>query len=317
MSLDYTYFYKHKFSKIETLNKTFDYDCFISFYDQSARVTTVFDNILSKRKVLFYDEADLYVSKYENFLVSYNELADLSNFFSSNSFTPQDKLCLDITGFSAPYILLFLRFFQKHGIRKFDVIYSEPDYYRQKSNTKFTDDFIEVRQVDLFKGIHSTDESNDYLIVACGYDHTSIIDVCKHKENIHNKHQLFGFPSLQPDMYQENVLKINSAKSILNFENINDPEVNLFAPANDPFVTAQELKLFVEKNDKNKKITNIYLSPVSTKAQALGFGLYYIWEQCHTKSVSIIFPYCNKIHKNTSEGLSRLSLFHVELPNND
>lgn len=314
MTPNFSYFYKERYADIASLNSCCNYDFFVSFYNESYRVTTIFENVHATKKVILFDEDCEYVKGHESFKISHDELADINAFFAHYALTENITICLDITGFPVPYILLILKIFQKHNILKFDVLYSEPDYYKEKSKTKFTDDFVGVKQVNGFKGTHSSDETNDYLIIASGYDYSSIIEVCKHKENVHKKFQLFGFPSLQPDMYQENILKIYSAKSILNFENINDPEVNLFAPANDPFITAEEVANFIDRNNEIKKITNIYLSPLSTKAQALGFGLYYLWNNCTTKPVSIIYPYCNKIFGNTSEGLSKISVFHIELP---
>lgn len=314
MSIDFTYFYKERYIDIDGVNAGNSYDLFISFCDESYRVKQVFENINSLKKILFYDIESLYSSSYENFKISNKEFDDVRDFFNKFPLDNSMKICLDITGFTVPYILLFLKFFQSNKILKFDIIYSEPDYYKDRSKTKFTDDFIEVKQIEGYRGIHSTDESNDYLIIGSGYDYSSIIDVCKHKENVHKKHQLFGFPSLQPDMYQENMLKISDAKNTLNFESISDPELNLFAPANDPFVTAQEIMSFIKRNDEIKKITNIYLSPLSTKAHALGFGLYYIWNECHKEPISIIFPFCNKMYRNTSEGLSKISVYNIELP---
>src|SRR5690606_3184686 len=273
MSIDFTYFYKQRFNNLEDLKSNCSFDLFISFYNQSSRVKDVFEEVNSSRKILFYDEDSLFSSAYENFKISNKEREDLEGFFEQFTLDSSMNICLDITGFTVPYILLFLKFFQSKNILKFNVIYSEPNYYKDKSRTKFTDDFIEVKQIEGYRGIHSTDESNDYLIIGSGYDYSSIIEVCKHKENVHKKHQLFGFPSLQPDMYQENMLKIYDAKNTLNFENINDPELNLFAPANDPFVSAQERMSSIDKNEKINKIASIYLSRISTKAQALGFGL--------------------------------------------
>ena len=311
--MDYTYFYKDKFKTIDEINVDINYDLFISFNNGSSRVIDVFEGIDIAQKVLIYDEADLFTLKCLNFKITGNELDDVKEFISKFPIKGK-KLCFDITGFPTQYIFIFLKFFQKEDLLSFDAIYSEPDYYVKKSNTIFTDEFVGVRQIELYRGQHSTDESNDYLIINSGYDHISIIEVCKHKENVHKKIQLLGFPSLQPDMYQENILKIHSAKNVLNFENIHDSELNLFAPANDPFATAQELSMFIKKCNDKKEITNIYLSPLSTKAQALGFGLYYIWENCNKKPISVIFPYCNKVHKKTSYGLSKISVYHVELP---
>ena len=68
----------------------------------------------------------------------------------------------------------------------------------------------------------------------------------------------------------------------------------------------------VEKNPR-KDITNLYLCPLATKAQALGFTIYYLTE-CKEKEVSMIYPICHSHSRETSKGVSRIWKYVVELP---
>jgi hypothetical protein len=312
-NIDYTYFIKDKFNSISELNLIHDYDHFISFNSETERVLEIFNHIKSTNKIWIAKELNLFISYQNHFILTGNDNNDANNFIDNYSLSKEEKICIDITGFPVTFLFLFLKNLQFKGITKFDVIYTEPSSYNLKEHTKFSDDFIEVKQIEGFEGIHNTsDDSNDFLIIALGYDHSRIIDVCKNKSSA-RKVQLFGLPSLQPDFYQQNIIKTEKAAEELGNPNFNDFDFNIFAPANDPFVTAQKLKLYISKQNKRKEITNIYLSPLSTKAQALGFALYFLWE-CEDKPISIIYPFCNKTYGNTSKGISNISLFQIELP---
>jgi len=139
-----------------------------------------------------------------------------------------------------------------------------------------------------------------------------ISQVAKDKDNC-RKIQVYGLPSLRPDMYQENILNANQASEALGVDPGNSPKKK-FAPANDPFVTAQTLnEIYLELN-REKTITNLYLSPLATKPQALGFTLFYLFE-CQGKNISMIYPFCDSHAKTTSDGISRIWKYVVEFPN--
>lgn len=83
---------------------------------------------------------------------------------------------------------------------------------------------------------------------------------------------LFGFPAISPGMFQENILRAHEAEAAIETECFKDMDSNIYAPAYDPFVTAQAISEYVEKQNKRAPITNIYLSPLSTKPHALGMA---------------------------------------------
>jgi hypothetical protein len=145
------------------------------------------------------------------------------------------------------------------------------------------------------------------LIINAGYDHQLIKDVAESKDRA-RKVQLFGFPSLKADMYQENVWRANKAE-----EAVGSQAPAYFAPAYDPFVTANVLGDIVRELNEKRPVTNLYLSPLATKAQVLGFALYYLTELRGSAS-SIIFPFCDTYNRETGTGLARVWKYTVELP---
>jgi hypothetical protein len=196
-------------------------------------------------------------------------------------------------------------------IRKVDVLYSEPSYYLKKEETQFSGGIVtEVRQVAGFEGVHVPDTSSDILVIGVGYDNELIAQAAQSKDQA-KKLQIFGFPSLQADMYQENVIRAQRAAEAVGWS-WRDPG-NLFAPANDPFVTATVLSETINKERKRSRngISNLYLCPLATEAQALGFTLYYLME-CQNQPVSIIYPFCESYPQSTCNGISRIWKYTVE-----
>ena len=90
--------------------------------------------------------------------------------------------------------------------------------------------------------------------------------------------------------------------------------INTYAPAYDPFVTAQAISEYVEKQNKRAPITNIYLSPLSTKPHALGMALYFLWEHGFNKNISLIYPYCQQYITDNSDGIARIWRYEIQLP---
>lgn len=57
----------------------------------------------------------------------------------------------------------------------------------------------------------------------------------------------------------------------------------------------------------------VSLCPLATKAQLLGFALYYLTE-CRNMPVSVLFPFCASYDRETTKGLTRIWKYTVELP---
>ena len=169
---------------------------------------------------------------------------------------------------------------------------------------------VRIREIKGCLGSHNPETNQDLLFLGSGYDFNRMIAIAKEKKEA-KKIQLLGFPSLQADMFQQNIIKSCKAEEdAFSGEFDLESENVILAPANDPFVTA---KLLSEYLKKNKSFTNLYLCPLSTKAQTLGMALFYIVE-CLNLPASIIFPFCKGYSRETSKGVSKIWIYTVEFP---
>ena len=315
--MDYTIFYREELPCDGNWGNEYIWDIFISAFNSSDRVNQVYDLVKANKKHWViqpdycYDAADYpqgetfgpYNNNEAIFIQGYLGESGLENI--SNI-----RICIDITGFIKPYMMHLIFMLKRFGAKNIDVIYSEPDHYAKKEKTIFSDkEVYEIRQVHGFAGTHSTDQSRDLLVLGSGYDDELISQVALYKAHC-RKLQIFGLPSLKPDMYQENILNANMASEEVG-AGIRTATSSFFAPANDPFVVATELsKIFKRELEKNG-ITNAYLSPLATKPQALGFTLFYLSE-CQDKQISMIYPFCRSHAKETSVGISKISKYTLE-----
>jgi hypothetical protein len=293
------------------------WDIFISAYNDSERVKTIFTQVKAQKKywvsIPEYDYEDIEIPNDGIHLTSTsrNE-AD----FVAESISPikddliKSRVCIDITGFMRPHILYILYYFKTIGLNSFDVLYSEPQHYKRKEDTEFTVDGVkDVRQINGYEGIHNmTDHTNDILIVGVGYDHDLISRTIMSKDAA-RLIQLRSLPSLSADMYQESILRLERASSAIG--NVADDTV-YFSSANDPYVTAAVLSEAYQKISKYRAITNLYLCPLATKVQALGFGLFYQRELVG-QSASIIFPFSTRYNRETTGGLGRSWVYPILL----
>ena len=315
--LDYTIFYKRSWDpdKWPSVEK---WDVLLSTFNNSDRVSDVFNRANATEKhwlacpEFSYRDEELPTSGRCFRMTSDFEADVIAQYFSESGIDPtSSRLCVDITGFVRPHLLFLLKYLQQRGVKHFDALYSEPMHYVKDERTEFSDGVVtEIRQVAGFEGTHSLDMSGDVLIIGAGYDDKLIAHIAEHKDNA-RKVRMFGLPSLRADMYQQNILRSELAAEQVG-GGAADGEI-YFAPANDPFVTAAALKAIVEKLRNQKKLSNLYLSPLATKVQTLGFGLYYLYE-CVGQSVSIVFPFCRTYERRTSDKISRVWKYEIELP---
>lgn len=309
--MDYTIFYKTQ--HIDVKDGTFDkYDMFFSGYDCCTRTLSVYNDISATLKVwfIFPQYSDIKKEEYSQYENIYNEeFFEEDEYFSKliekYSITAETKLCIDITGIIRPHLIFLIKLLYFKGIKKIDFLYSEPNHYERAEDTDFTGITGAVENV---KWCSSEDNSpnieEDLLIIATGYDDQLVQKVLQEKIRVKNKYHIIGFPSLQLDMYQESILKLNQTR-----ESIENNSYTEFAPAMDPFVTAQVIHEIVENHPK---ATNIYLCPISTKPHTLGIALYYLYNY-KVKPVSIIFPYSKKYNIKTAIGIKRIWKYTFEL----
>lgn len=315
--IDYTVLYKGELPIAGDWPTEVRWDIFISAYTSADRVRLIYDkaNATSKHWLVF-PEYGFSVGDYPvgAFVSSTRDEAEYVRAFWAESIgdVTGKSIAIDLTGFIRPYLIFFVRWLVERGVRRFDAIYTEPVIYGNRDQTRFSDEaVVEVRQVAGFEGIHNPDTTNDYLVIGAGYDHQLIAQVAENKA-LSKKIQIFGLPSLRADMYQENVLRAYRAEEAVG-RNTGDESSSYFAPANDPFVTASTLRDIVNRITALKPITNLYLSPLATKPQVLGFTLYYLTEW-RNRSASLLFPFCETYNQETAVGISRIWKYTVELP---
>lgn len=313
--MNYTYFYKHKYQQVAELGMIPAYDIFISSYVNSERVRESAEVIQASKKVWFVtdDEIDLYLTGKDIVNLKPNEDYDpILNKFRELQIKGK-SICIDATGFKIPYLMFVMRCMSMFNINKFDIIYTEPTQYRCAENTQFTDLFYDVKLMYGMSGVHPSKDDNDLLIIAAGYDHSRIMDVANKKKDC-NKILLFGFPSISPGMFQENILRAYQAEASIGTDCFKNMDYNIYAPAYDPFVAAQSINEYISKYQKQNPYTNIYLAPLSTKPHAIGMALFFLWENKDFQNISLIYPYCQQYITDNSEGIARIWRYEIEIP---
>jgi len=315
--IDYTVLYKCELSVDDDWPPEARWDIFLSAFTAAERVKRVYEKAPAGSKHwLVFPEYGFAKEEYPTgaFASLARDEADYVKSFWDKSIgdIAGRTLGIDITGFIRPYLIFLLRWLAERGVRRFDALYTEPVIYEKREQTRFSDEtVVEVRQIAGYEGTHNPDTTNDYLIIGAGYDDPLIAQVAENKE-FSKKIQIFGLPSLRADMYQENVLRAYRAEEAVG-RHTADESSSYFAPANDPFVTASTLREIVSRLEARKPITNLYLSPLATKPQVLGFAIYYLTER-QNSATSLIFPFCEAYNQETSTGISRILKYTVELP---
>ncbi|MCK5051106.1 MAG: hypothetical protein KAS53_05175 [Candidatus Cloacimonetes bacterium] len=309
--MDYSILYKESFSydKISSISK---YDLYISAYDNCDRTKKVYTKINSKEKkwIIFPHYKSL--KKHElplkgNYISDqYKEDEFYLKFIDEWNYSSDIKLCVDITGFIRPHLLYLIRFLSIKGFKKVDFLYTEPKRYKDADETTFSGFIDNIRTIEGYSSMfRNPNTNNDILIITAGYDDNLLAKIAQNKNQCKKRYFILGFPSLQPDMYQESIIKIENAK-----ESIGENKILKFSPANDPFVTAQIISEII--ND-NPDATNIYLSPLSTKPQSIGIALYFLWN-FKEKPISVIFPFSNTYSTKHAIGIQRIWKYTFEFP---
>lgn len=289
-----------------------NWDFFFSALNDSERVRETFRKVQAENKYWIiipeyqYDATDIPSDQSTLTTDSFNEADQVIDTIGSvlGDVDRGVKVCIDITGLMRPQILFILKYFKLSGFLHFDMIYTEPRNYARKGETEFTlADVSEVRQVSGFEGNHNLDMSKemskDVLFIGVGYDSNLMSRVALDKDRARHL-QLHSLPSLSADMYQESLIRLDRA----GLPNSNGDDQVFFSSANDPYFTASALSSALSRIFKTEPISNLYLSPLATKPQTLGFGLFYLKELNGTPA-SIIFPFSSKYSRETSEGVGR------------
>lgn len=315
--IDFGLFYRqhHRMEDLSALS----YDTFVTAYNRSERVLEVAKRVVAARRILI-THAEYDIPPAETSALGYvevplssgDEAEDLAEVLDRLK-SPLDsgRLAIDCTGMMRAHLALLIPLLFSQGYRQFDLLYAEPKQYRRKESTAFAlGEITEVRPVRGCEGTHSVNTSEDLLIVGSGYDSQLISHVAEAKKAA-RKIQLLGLPSLRADMYQENVIRAHEAVESLGQSRL--PRQDYFAPANDPFAVADELRRIYKIESSRRRVTNLYLCPLATKPQVIGFALYHFlfWQN---REASILFPFASKYEPETSKGWSRVWQYTIEAP---
>lgn len=314
--VDYSIFFRRPIG-IERISKELpSFDYFVSAFNSSDRVGKVFHEIRANRKIWLvhpeygYQPIERPVGFPCACPVDRNEIAQIDTVLAELGDLTGKSVCVDITGFMR-HVLVFLVAKLAHlGLKEFTALYSEPVAYVKQENTTFSTTTSGVPRP--VRGMAGSNHSagRDYLIVAVGYDHKLISEVANQKDSS-TVYPVFGFPSLSPDMYQQSAERASQSGDVaIERDWIANRK---FAPANDPFSTAAVVSDIVAGIDRTGNPANIYLSPLSTKVQALGFAIYWQLEGRSRGATTMLLPECWTYSRETSVGLKRLWTFTVEL----
>lgn len=292
------------------------FDVFVSAFNFSDRIKDVFNEIDAERKIwlvhpeyqfngIELPEGDELVSP-----DALDEVSQVEKLLDAIGDVESSKICIDITGFMRHVLIFLMAKLQYLGVRKVEVLYSEPMFYKKQEETIFSTTSTGVTRPIMGMAGSNYSSGCEFLVVGVGYDHSMISEVTNHKDNS-IVYPVFGFPSLSPDMYQQSAIRSSESGEItLEKTWITNRR---FAPANDPFSTARTVQDIVSEIDRKYNEANIYLSPLSTKVQTLGFALYWCLEGKNRGAVSLLMPECQTYSRETSSGLKRLWTYTVEL----
>ena len=313
---DYSIFYRRPVRTDRIAQELPKFDIFVSAFNSSDRVGRVFNEVRAQKKIWHIHPEYMYspLDEPTGFMKAQpdkiDEIAQVDALLAAVGDLSGKSLCIDITGFMRHVLVFLVAKIAYMGVREFTALYSEPMCYTKQEDTIFSTTTSGItRPVRGMAGSNSS-QGTDYLIIAAGYDHKLISEVTNHKDNL-TVYPLFAFPSLSPDFYQQSAIRASeSGDAALEGAWITNRR---FAPANDPFSTASILSDIVREIDRKSIHPNIYLSPLSTKVQALGFALFWQLEGKARGAVTMLLPECLTYSRETTSGLKRLWTYTVEL----
>lgn len=321
--IDYGIYYRESLSiENDSLNSE-AFDIFISAFNASDRVKEVFDKVDSPYKYWLihpeYNFSDEELTGVNATKVikptKFNEEDQISSLLSELDILgiTTAKVCIDSTGFMRNVLAFLIIALGYMEVKKIHVLYSEPIRYINNENTHFS---ISADKVKALAGtaITPTTNAKDSLIMSIGFDHVLMSQVVNEHESA-TFYPVYSFPSLSADMFQQSAFR---SSNIIPIKNNDLTTRKFFAPANDPFSTAkkiQEIVSIIHYKDQNL-IHNIYLCPLSTKAQLVGYA-YYWWKEGRYKTnrgmINIVLPMCTSYKRETSTGLKRVWQYTLEM----
>lgn len=315
-SIDHSLFRRRELSPAEVGG--LECDLFLSAYNNSQRVRTVYCSVQADRKLWLLHEEYAYAGSDlppEEAYVPVGVASEAEWWMTlvdkhlSSGLSPDAHVVIDITGMMRPHIMIMPLVMQQLGLSVLTVLYTDPTSYMSGARTSFASgSMLGVRQVQALEGSHISASQDDLLVIGAGYDHELVRAVAEAKRTCQHL-VLLGLPSLQPHMYQESQTRLAEAAESLN--RFGDRSL-LFAPADDPFATATVLQQRMAEYERRHGAANYYFCPVGSKAQVLGFAWYFLTER-RDGPASMLFPFKSRYSRETSVGFSRAHRFDLEL----
>lgn len=287
------------------------YDLFLSGFDGCDRTSIIFNRVRSRtKKWLIFPQYNVPADQIpESSYISRSVEEDefINGIEELNQLNRRSKVCIDCTGIITPHLIYLIKKLQLIGVGKVDILYSEPISYEKGENTLFTRKVAHSKVIPGFSAISQEIGGDDVLIICAGYDKSQIETVIRDKNNAAHRFFIVGFPSLQADMYQQNLIQLHKTKNTIGSENVHYCK----APAYDPFITAQEITYIIHKRLQNYNISNIFFAPLSTKAQAIAMALVYLYDN-NRHPISLIYPHCEEYQMGVAKGIKRTWKYTIE-----
>ncbi len=305
--MDYSYYFMEEVKDISTLQ----YDVFISAFDGCDRTKVTFKRVNAVNKYWLvipqYKQAAEGLPKKYLFSSFTEESEFILDIVGKVDISGEKKICVDSTGFIIPHLLYLVQYLKRRGIVALDILYSEPQQYEKGESTQFAKRVGYTRPVMGYSTIARDVEGEDTLIIFAGFNDEMVSNVAREKSKSKHKYLFTGFPSLQADMYQQNLIQLN--KSI---ETIGEMHVHFCkTPAYDPFVTAKKLQDIIDKRIKKSEPVNyIHIAPLSTKPMAIAAALVYFNNPDYP--IDIIYAPAEEYKSHHSIGIKRTWRYTME-----
>lgn len=309
----FDYFYREEVLISQGWSKS--WDLFVSSWDGSDRVRQVYAHVAAAQKCwVIHPEYKISIDglpseeKFEAVGGDPAATRSLIDHLETLCDLKSARICFDITGMLRPQIAILVRFLKHRGVTKFDVIYSQPADYAKRERTQFSSgEVTDVKEITGFGGVNYPG-AQEVLIVAPGFDAALQREVFDHKASA-QRYQIFGLPSLQPDMYQQNILQAYGIDSPVPDNEASNTK--RFASAADPFSVATELSAVVAEARKKWPRSRFYIAPLGPKPQMLGAALFYLTEAA-AGTISLIYPVVSSHAPATSSGISTVGINTVD-----
>lgn len=306
--IDYSYYIVREIKDFSQLQ----FDLFISVFDGCDRTVNVFNKISAKKKYWMvlpqYHQEDK--DKPSSYL--YSDITEEEDYvydvLEPLKIDAKCSICVDATGFIIPHLLFLVQYLKYKGITSFDIIYSEPLHYLNGEETLFAKCIDHTRPIAGYSTSAKDVNGEDTLIIFAGFVDDMVSIVAREKSKAKHKYLFTGFPPLQADMYQQNLIQLNKSK-----ETIGERHVHYcMAPAYDPFIAAMKVQVIIDKIQRKKEPLNyIHIAPLSTKPMAIAAALVYFNNPC--APIDIIYPPASYYNCSYAVGLKRTWKYTIEL----